>query len=101
GVINAFAMPGGRVGVYTGMFKIVDDDDDLAVVMGHEVAHVSARHGGERVSRQLLVLTGGSVLLGVTGASTSQETQQIVMAAYGAGTSLGIMLPFSRQDEVE
>ncbi len=100
-VINAFAMPGGRVGVFTGMFKIVDDDDDLAVVMGHEVAHVAARHGVERVSRQLLVSTGGSVLLGVTGGRTSADTRQIVMAAYGAGTSLGIMLPFSRQDEVE
>lgn len=100
-VINAFAMPGGRVGFYTGMFKIIDDDDDLAVVMGHEVAHVAAGHGRERVSRQLLVTTGGSILFGLAGGRASEETQQIIMAAYGAGTAIGIMLPFSRQDEVE
>lgn len=100
-VINAFALPGGRVGVYTGMFKIIDDDDDLAVVIGHEVAHVAAGHGRERVSRQLLLSTTGGILYGLAGTRANEDTQQIIMAAYGAGTSLFVTLPFSRQDESE
>ena len=60
--INAFAMPGGKVAVYTGIFKVAKSDADLAVVVGHEIAHVVAQHGNERMSQQLLA-AGGAMLL--------------------------------------
>lgn len=98
--INAFAMPGGKVAVYTGLFKIVQSEDDLAVVMGHEVAHVAAGHGNERVSQQMLA-SGGALLLGVGTRDMDSSERQLIMAAYGAGTTIGVMLPYSRFHESE
>jgi len=100
--INAFAMPGGKVGFYTGIFPLFDNDDDLAVVMGHEIAHVAADHGEEKVSHQLAQQTAGQALaigLGIGG--VEHTTQQIVMAAYGASASYGFVLPYSRTMESE
>ncbi|OYV45389.1 MAG: hypothetical protein B7X06_04600, partial [Verrucomicrobia bacterium 21-51-4] len=99
-MINAFAMPGGKVAVYSGLFKIATNDAQLAAVLGHEVGHVVARHGNERLS-QGLVMTGIGVGLGVATANQSTSTRVAVLSAYGAGATLGVMLPFSRSQESE
>lgn len=100
--VNAFAMPGGKVGFYTGIFPLFQSDDDMAVVMGHEIAHVSAHHGAEKVSHQLAnQLAGVALALGLGVGGVDGDTQQIVMASYGAGSSLGFILPYSRTMESE
>jgi predicted Zn-dependent protease len=98
--INAFAMPGGKVAVYTGIFKVAKTEADLAVVMGHEVAHVAAGHGNERVSQQLLA-TGGAFALQFGTSGMDSDDRQLIMAAYGAGATIGVMLPYSRYHESE
>lgn len=98
--INAFAMPGGKVAVYTGIFKVAKTEADLAVVMGHEVAHVAAGHGNERVSQQLLA-TGGALALQFGTSDMDSGDRQLIMAAYGAGATVGVMLPYSRYHESE
>jgi predicted Zn-dependent protease len=98
--INAFAMPGGKVAVYTGIFKVVQTDADLAIVMGHEVAHVAAGHGNERVSQQLLA-AGGAFLLQFGTQDMDDEERQLLLVAYGAGATLGVILPYSRYHESE
>lgn len=100
--INAFAMPGGYVGFYEGIMRLFENDDQLAAVIGHEVGHVVAKHGNERVSQQLgvqLALMGGAV--GLSHTQLTQEQQQKLLAAIGIGTQLGILLPFSRAHESE
>ncbi len=98
--VNAWCMPGGRVVVYSGLLPITQDETGLAVVMGHEVAHAIAQHGAERMSQQLATQLGG-VALGVALSSKSAETQALAMAAFGAGSTVGILLPFSRAQESE
>jgi len=100
---NAFALPGGKVGVNTGLLPITKTDTGLAVVIAHEVAHVTARHGGERMSQGMLTSIGGMALdvgLGV-GAGMGPGARQAVLGAYGVGTQVGVMLPFSRTHEYE
>lgn len=99
-VLNAFALPGGKVGVYSGLFKITKNDPGLATVLAHEVGHVVARHGAERVSEGLLVQLGGAVLAEAT-KTRPDATQQVIQAAYGIGSSIGLVLPHSRQQESE
>ena len=97
---NAWAMPGGKVAVYTGILPVTENETGLAVVMGHEVAHVIAQHGSERMSQALLTQLGGAAL----GAALSNEpdgTRQWFMAAYGLGAQVGILLPYSRLHESE
>lgn len=98
--INAFAMPGGKVAVYTGIFRIAKTDDDLAVVVGHEIAHVAAGHGNERVSQQLLA-AGGALALQIGTSDMDSSDRQLLMAAYGAGATVGVILPYSRYHESE
>jgi len=98
--VNAFAMPGGKVAVYTGLFKVAKDENDLAIVMGHEVAHVAAHHGNERMSQQLLT-AGGAIALGLGTKDMDEDKRQLLMMAYGAGTTLGVLLPYSRFHESE
>lgn len=98
--LNAFALPGGKVGVYTGMMELAESDDMLAAVIGHEVAHVTARHGGARMSRALAVSAGG-LLVGIAARNRSAEEQQAIMIAYGLGATLGVELPYSRGAETE
>ena len=98
--INAFAMPGGKVGVYTGLLKLAESDDELAAIIGHEIAHVSARHGNERMSQSVLLITGG-LALGYAVKDEDKGTQEAVMLAYGVGTTIGAQLPFSRLHENE
>lgn len=100
--INAFAMPGGKVAVYTGLLKVVETDDELAVVIGHEVAHVAARHSNERFSYGLLqsgLINIGAIALSGTGLGYTES--EILLSAVGAGAELGVMLPFSREHENE
>lgn len=99
-LINAFAMPGGKVGVYSGIFKIATTDSLLAVVMGHEIAHVTARHANQRLSRELLIQF---VAFGIDSAmeDSSRESRNAVLTAYGVGTSFGYRLPYSRLSEKE
>lgn len=98
--INAFAMPGGKVAVYTGMLPVAHDENGLAVVLGHEIAHVIANHGGERMS-QLLLVRVGAVALSTALGTQPVLARQLFMAAYGAGTQVGILLPYSRSHELE
>jgi predicted Zn-dependent protease len=97
---NAFCLPGGKVGVYSGILPITQDEAGLATVLGHEISHAVARHGGERMSEQLLIQLGG---IGLQEAlkSKPQQTQQIAMAAYGVGSTVGVALPHSRKQELE
>jgi predicted Zn-dependent protease len=98
--VNAFALPGGKVAVYTGILPITRDEDGLAAVLGHEIGHVIARHGGERVSQQMLVNVG----LETTMAALSRgnpATVQAVASLLGAGATVGLLLPWSRAQESE
>lgn len=98
--INAWCMPGGKVVVYTGILPLTKDETGLAVVMGHEIAHAIAQHGAERMSQGLLQQLGG-VALTVALKDKPQETQNLFMTAYGVGTTVGVILPFSRTQESE
>ena len=98
--VNAFALPGGKIAVYTGLFPVAANADGLAVVMGHEIAHAVARHGAERMAYQKLVQIG-SMAAGVSVSDMSPQARQAVMAALGAGTKFGVLLPFSRDHESE
>jgi predicted Zn-dependent protease len=98
--VNAWCMPGGKVVVYTGILPVTQDEAGLAVVMGHEIAHAIAEHGSERMSQELIRQMGG-VALTVAMQNKPQETQALWMAAYGMGSEIGIMLPYSRMHESE
>jgi len=98
--VNAWCMPGGKVVVYTGLIPVAQDETGLAVVMGHEIAHAIAQHGNERMSQGLLQQLGG-VALSVALKDEPALTQNLFMAAYGVGTTVGVMLPFSRKHESE
>ncbi|RME67256.1 MAG: M48 family peptidase [Verrucomicrobia bacterium] len=97
---NAFALPGGKVGVHTGLFDVVESDDELAIVLGHEIAHVTASHGAERYSQSMLAALGG-LALGTALSGEDESTRRLAMAAYGLGASVGVMLPYSRLNESE
>ncbi len=97
---NAFCLPGGKVGVYSGILTITKDEAGLATVIGHEVAHAVARHGAERISEGLLLQTGGG-LLGASLSTADPRTQVLVMTAYGLGAKVGRELPHSRAQESE
>jgi predicted Zn-dependent protease len=98
--VNAFALPGGKVGVYTGLFKVVDSDPELAAVIGHEIAHVTARHGAERLS-QGIVAQAGLAATSLALSNRDPTTVQLVTAALGAGATVGVLLPYSRLQESE
>jgi predicted Zn-dependent protease len=98
--VNAWCMPGGKVVVYTGILPVTRDESGLAVVLGHEIAHAIAEHGGERMSQQLLTQFGG-VALSELLKNKPQETQNLWLGAFGAGAQLGVLLPYSRTHESE
>jgi predicted Zn-dependent protease len=97
---NAFALPGGKVGVHTGLFQVAKTEDQLAAVIGHELAHVWSRHGAERVSQQF---AAQSALAAVEAYGNSQGSQNTstAMALIGLGAQVGVLLPFSRKHESE
>jgi predicted Zn-dependent protease len=98
--VNAWCMPGGKVAVYTGILPIARDENGLAVVLGHEVAHAIARHGNERMSQALIASMGG-MALAVALKEKPGTTRQLYMAAFGVGASVGFLLPYSRVHESE
>ena len=93
-------MPGGKIVVYTGLLPISQNEAALAVVMGHEVSHALLQHGNQRMSQGLLA-QAGEVALAVALSNKPTETQNLFLAAYGAGATIGVMLPFSRKQELE
>lgn len=97
---NAWCMPGGKIVVYTGILPYTANEAGLAVVMGHEVAHALARHGNERMSQGMFQQLGGMALSAAL-ASKPAETQNLFMMSYGIGSNVGVMLPFSRKNELE
>jgi predicted Zn-dependent protease len=97
---NAWCMPGGKVAFYTGILPICRDETGVAVVMGHEVAHAIAEHGGERMSQQLALQMGGMALSEAL-QNEPEQTQALAMTAFGLGAQFGAMLPFSRKHESE
>jgi metalloendopeptidase OMA1, mitochondrial len=97
---NAFCLPGGKVGIYTGLFKYIHSDADLATVISHEVAHVLARHAGERLSQAQLANLGG-MGLGLAMMGANPFAAQTAMLGYGLGTQVGVLLPYNRKQEYE
>jgi predicted Zn-dependent protease len=96
--VNAFALPGGKVGVYTGILPVAQDQAGLAVVMSHEIAHAIARHGAERMSQAQLAQLGGQALaIGLGGGAEAG----MILAAYGLGAQYGVLLPYGRTQESE
>jgi len=97
---NAWCMPGGKIVVYTGILSITKTEAGLATVMGHEVAHALANHGQQRMSANVLQQLGATGI-NVATANSSAQTQELAMAAYGGGSNLIGVLPFSRKHETE
>jgi predicted Zn-dependent protease len=98
--VNAFALPGGKVAFHTGIMPVCQDESGIAAVMGHEVAHVLARHGSERMSQQQALSVGGAALMAAFSGS-APLVREGVLQAYGLGAQVGVMLPYSRSHELE
>ncbi|MCF6236237.1 MAG: M48 family metallopeptidase [Gammaproteobacteria bacterium] len=99
-VPNAYCLPGGKVGIYSGILPITLNEVGMATVIAHEVAHAVARHGAERVSQGLVLQLGGQILQ--TAMQTqSAATQGLIMSAYGVSSKVGVALPHSRKQELE
>jgi predicted Zn-dependent protease len=98
--VNAFALPGGKIAVYTGMLPVAKDDNGLATVLAHEVGHVMAHHAGERISQSQLIEAGTGIASVLLGGATGADPNTVA-ALLGAGASVGIELPFGRQQEYE
>jgi len=96
--VNAWCMPGGKIVFYTGILPIAENETAIAAIMGHEVAHALANHGQQRMSSGVLQQIG-AVGVGVATSGKSTEVQQAWMQAYGVGSTVGVMLPFSRSHE--
>ena len=97
--LNAFALPGNKIGVHTGLINLVDNQDQLAAVIGHEVGHVLARHSNERLSQETAVSGGLSIIQAVTQPQTAMG--QTALGLLGVGAQYGVILPFSRTHESE
>ena len=91
---NAFCLPGGKVAVYSGIMDYMDNEAELAFVVGHEIGHAIARHGGERMSRSILQSVGAVLV-------SAAFDSEVIDAIYGTGTEIGVMLPYSRSNESE
>lgn len=98
--LNAFVLPNGKVGVFSGMMRFAADDDELGAVIGHEAAHILARHPAERVSQQVATQLGISVAQLVLGGEQG-ENRELVAGVLGLGATYGVLLPYSRTHELE
>ncbi len=98
---NAFCLPGGKVAFYSGIFSVCENEAGLAAVMGHEVAHATARHGGQRITLALGTQVGLAGLNAILGGEQGDGRRNLVLAALGVGTTIGVVLPFSRANESE
>ncbi|MGH7163758.1 MAG: M48 family metallopeptidase [Planctomycetota bacterium] len=96
--VNAWCLPGGKIAFYTGIYPICEDENGMAIVMGHEVSHALLRHGGERVSQNIAV-QGGLAATAVV--ARNSEHRDVALAALGAGAAVGFLLPYSRKHESE
>ena len=97
--VNAFALPGRKIGIYTGLLDVAENQHQLATVIAHEVAHVLAHHGNERLSTQYATSTGLDLVAMVAGSDTA--TKQTALGLLGLGAQVGVLLPFSRSQETE
>lgn len=99
---NAFCLPNGRIAIYTGILPVTQNEDGLAVVMGHEVAHAILRHGGKRMTQGMIAQgTMEAVQAGLGMADMSEGARTGIMAVLGVGAQVGVLLPFSRDHESE
>ncbi len=98
--VNAFALPGGKIGVYTGILPVLKTDAQLAAVMGHEVGHVIAQHGNERVSQSMLA-QGGIILADLFTGKMDPSKKQMLMGGLGLGLQYGVLMPYGRTQESE
>jgi predicted Zn-dependent protease len=96
--VNAFALPGGRIGVYTGLLKVAKNQDQLAAVIGHEVSHVLAQHSNERLSQSQVANMGMAAADSIL---KNSATKAPAMAALGMGVQYGVLMPYSRAHETE
>lgn len=96
--VNAFCLPGGKIAFYTGIFPVAENEAAIAAIMGHEVAHATARHGAERMSHGVVAQVGLAALDGVL---SKNKNRGLILGALGVGTQVGVMLPFSRSHESE
>ena len=100
--VNAFALPGGKIGVYTGLLKVAKNQDQLATVMGHEVAHVLADHGNARVSASTAAQVGTTALAVYIGTRSIEDSRkQQLLGLLGVGAQIGVLLPYGRAQESE
>lgn len=99
--VNAFALPGGKIGVYTGLLNVAVNQDQLATVIGHEIAHVLANHSNERLSQSQLANAGLQITDIALGASEYAQYRGLTMAALGVGVQYGVILPYGRTQESE
>jgi predicted Zn-dependent protease len=97
--INAFALPGGKIGVYTGLLQVASSQHQLAAVLGHEIAHVLANHGNERVSVAFAADSGLKLAQVLAGETTQQKSQ--LLGLLGLGAQVGVLLPYGRTQESE
>ena len=100
-VRNAWCMPGGKIAVYTGMLDVTKNNNGLAAVMGHEIAHAVAKHSVERASRSTLLNTGTQLIDIFTGGKLSQVNRTTGMNTVGLLSQIGLMNPFNRKQESE
>lgn len=98
--VNAFCMPGGKIVVYEGLLPVAQTEAELAVVLGHEIAHAVAKHSNERMSQQILAQYGSAILSQAL-SQKSAAVQSAAVSVFGLGAQVGLMLPYSRKHEYE
>jgi len=98
---NAFALPGGKVGVYAGLLDLAENDSELAIVIGHEIGHVMARHGAERMTQAMVIAGVGALSAAAVEENTDAKTRDLFLLAYGGATTVWGVLPHSRSNESE
>ncbi len=98
--VNAFCLPGGKIVVYEGLLSVARNEAELAVVIGHEIAHAVAKHSNERMSQQILTQYGQAILAQAL-SNKSEAVQAVGTSVFGLGAQVGLMLPYSRKHEYE